>query len=248
MASIVVKNQYSLSIWIYSDGFSLSVYDENNQILSSKHLKMLEGKDEIEFLQETLASQEEIKAEYKEISVIFESPFHTFIPEIFYSTDKEKDFLMLQHPTLPDTYQIFHVKDTNLQTVLVYAIDEKVIETIYKHLPTADITSHLVPITKKIISEASDMLTIWVRDKEMDCIVYKNNSISLLNKYTYQSIEDILYHIVNIYQQLGFNPSEFKTEIYDDGGLLNEAILKEYFSKISLKSKKTVYEDYQWRI
>lgn len=250
MASTVVNNHYSLSIWIYSDGFSLYVYDENNHILSSKHLNITEGADEIEFLQQALASQEEINAEYKEIMVTCESAYHTIIPEIFHTTKKENDFLTLQHPDLPASYQLFHEKDTNLQTVLIYGIDVKIIEAINKYLPTANITSHLVHATKKVVTEAVEKLTIWVRDKdkEMDCIVYKNNKISLLNKYFYQSSEDIIYHIVNIYQQLELNPAEFETEIFDDGEILNETFLRDYFTNINLSSKKSFYEDHQREI
>lgn len=248
MDSNLVKNQYSLSIRICSDGFSLSVYDENNHIISSKHLKSEPGDDEVAFLQQMLASQEEINVEYKEISVICESAYHTLLPEIFHTTDKEEDFLKLQHPTLPTSCQIFHAKQTNLQTVLIFGIDKKIIEIVTNYFQSAAIVSHLVHIIRKIISEETEKLTLWVRAEEIDCVVYKNDKIILLNKYSFQNSEDIVYHILNIYEQLALNPSKFITEVYDDSNRLNAALLKDYIHTVNIKSKQSVYEDYQWKI
>lgn len=244
----LVKNQYSLSIRILSDGFSLSVYDENYQLISAKHITPVHGADKAESLQEILVSHKELHLAYKDIVIICESEYHTIVPEIFYKAENEKEFLRLQHPSLPDSYQLFHSKLPLRQCTMIYGLEQNVIKVFQSHFQQVNPESHLVSIAKKIISEDKNKLTLWVRQEETDCIVYNDHRIVLFNKYAYEQPEDILYHVLNIYQQLNLNPSDFCTELYDNENSNNIALFKKHLPGVIIKSKKTAHEDYQWKI
>lgn len=244
----LVKKQYSLSIRILSDGFSLFVYDENYQLISTKHITPEHGTDKAVTLQNILVNHKELHQQYKNIAIICESGYHTIIPDIFYKTENNKQFLKLQHPTLPDPYQIFHTKLPHQQCTMIYGLEQSMIEVFLSHFQQIIPESHLVSIVKRIISEDKNRLTLWVRQEETDCIVYNDHRIILLNKYTYQQPEDILYHILNIYQQLELSPSELCTELYDDENSNNIPLIKKHLPEVIIKSKKTAHEDYQWKI
>jgi hypothetical protein len=246
MESNLVTNQYSLSIRISSDGFSLSVHDEKLHIISSKKIKADEGEDYSVFLQNQLPAQKEIHLNYKKIAIICESGYHTIVPEIFYKKDREKDFLKLQHPALPDNLEIFHTLFSQCENVLIFGIEQNILKTITRYFPEIQPASHLVNIASKIITEQKNQLTVWIRSGEIDCIVYKDFKIILLNKYSYQHAEDIVYHLLNIFQQLALNPNDFITEIFDEVNPQNEKLIKKYLPSVVIKSKQSAYEDYQW--
>lgn len=244
----LVNNQYSLSIRILSDGFSLFVYDENYLLISAKHITPVHGVDKAESLQEILVSHKELHLAYKDIVIICESGYHTIVPEIFHKAENEKELLRLQHPSLPDSHQIFHTELPLRQCTMIYGLEQNVIKILQSHFQQVNPESHLVSIVKRIISEDKNKLTVWVRQKETDCIVYNDHRIVLLNKYAYQQPEDILYHVLNIFQQLDLSPSELCTELFDDESSNNTALFKKHLPGVIIKSKKTAHEDYQWKI
>jgi hypothetical protein len=247
MDSTLVNNQYSLSIRIFSDGFSLYVYDENFQILSHKHEKSKQT-DDLEFIRKMFESNKEIHDAYKTISIICESDYHTLVPEIFFKLENQNDLLKLHHPSLPDSSRIFYTKQEQLESVLIYSLDEKLLKEISLYFQQITPESHLVHITKKITTEQKDKFTLWIRPEKIDCIVYNHHKMLLLNKFSYTSPEDIAYHVLNVYQQLELNPNEFLLEIFDDGNNQIESILKKYISTVIIKPKQSAYEDYQWEV
>lgn len=248
MDSNLVNNQYSLSIRIFSDGFSLFVYDEKHTIISRKNIKSEQGNDLAEFLRNILATDMEIRQKYKDTVIICESEYHTIIPDVFHKTEREREFLKLQHPSLPVSCQIFHNKISSQQSVLIFGIEQNISQLLARHFQEVIPESHLLNIINKIIIEGNDKIAIWIRPGEIDCIVYKNYKIILLNKYSYQSSEDIVYHILNIHQQLELNPNDIISEVFSDANLLTEKLLIKYVPKLVIKSKQTAHEDYQWEI
>lgn len=248
MDSDLVNNHYSLSIRIFSDGFSLFVYDEKHTIISRKNIKSEQGNDFAEFLRNMLATNEEIRQKYKDIIIICESAYHTIIPDVFHKTEREREFLKFQHPSLPVSYQTFYNIISNQQSVLIFGLEQNITQLLARHFQHVIPESHLVNIINKIIIERSDKIAIWIRPEEIDCIVYKDQKIILLNKYSYQSSEDIVYHILNIHQQLELNPNDIISEIFSDENLLTEKLLIKYVPKLVIKSKQTAHEDYQWEI
>ena len=247
MDSTLVNNQYSLSIRISSDGFSLYVYDEKYQIISHKQEKSGQT-DDLEFIHKMFETNKEIHSAYKNISIICESDYHTLIPEIFFKPENRNDILKLHHPSLPDSARTFHAKQEQLQSVLIYSLEEKLLKEIYLHFQHIIPESHLVHITRKIATERQDKFTLWIRPENIDCIVYNRHKVLLLNKYSYNSPEDIAYHVLNIYQQLELNPNEFLLEVFDDGNNQTESLLRKYISTVIIKPKQSAYEDYQWEV
>lgn len=248
MNSNLVNNQYSLSIRISSDGFSLCVYDQKRTIISRKNIKSEQGNDITEFLQNILANNGEIHQKYKDTAIICESGYHTIIPEVFHKIESEREFLKLQHPSLPDSCRVFHNKISGQQSVLIFGLEQNITQLFAGYFQQLTPESHLVNILHKIIDKGDDKTTVWIRPEEIDCIVYKDHKIILLNKYPYQSSEDIVYHLLNIHQQLDLNPDEFISEVFSDGNLMTEKLLIKYVPKLIIKSKETAHEDYQWEI
>lgn len=247
MDSNLVNNQYSLSIRILSDGFSLCVYDEKHTIISRKNIMQEQQNDISELLENLLGNNEEVHQNYRDTAIICESGFYTIIPEVFYKPEKERAFLQLQHPSLPDRYQTFHFTFSNQQCVLIFGLEENIIQLFGRYLSHSTPELHLVNIIKNNINEGDNKVTVWIRQEEIDCIVYKDRKLILLNKFNYQSPEDIVYHILNIHQQLNLNPNEIITEVFSDGNLQTEKLIRNYIPKFVIKSKQIAHEDYQWK-
>ena len=248
MDTDLVNNQYSLSIRICPDGFSFFIYDENGNIISQKRVKPVNTEKETD-PQDIFSGHKEIHPNYKNISVICESDYYTLIPDVFYLPEKERDFLKLQHPSLPESSITFQTAIKSQHGIFIYAINETIVQTIRKIFNSHILFEHhLTHILKKTITENQEKVVVWTRPQHIDIFVFRHSGIALLNSYSFQTIEDIAYHILNIYHQLNLDTENFSLEMYNDENTSHENLLKKYLSKVTFKPKQTEYEDYQWKI
>ncbi len=243
----LVDNQNSLSIRIYSDGFSLWVYNEHRQIISqvdTKSKNLLENGD----FQQLFSEQQHVHPHYKNISICCETDFYTLIPEGLCKIETMRDFLKLQHPDLPDTTSVLQSPIKTQQSVLIYALNNKLLAVVGKIFNQLQIKHHLKTVIDKLVASNQDMIILWVRKQKVDFIVYKGSSICLLNSYDYKTSEDIVYHALNIYHQCKLDPEKFKITTYSDDMMHLELLLKNYITNAVCKPIQSEHEDYQWEI
>lgn len=198
----LVDNQNSLSIRIYSDGFS----------------------------------------------VFCETDFYTLIPEVLCNADTMRGFLKLQHPDLPETWQLYQSTIENQHSVLVYALHKDLFSSSDKTFNQLHIKQHLQGVIDKLVASNEDMIIVWVRQEKVDFVVYKENSICLLNSYDYKTNEDVVYHALNIYNQFKLDPEKFKITTYSHDSMPLELLIKSYITNVVCKSIQSEYEDYQRKI
>ena len=181
-------------------------------------------------------------------SVFCETDFYTLIPEVLCNDETIPEFLKLQHPDLPETWQVCQSTIGNQQSVLVYALPKNLLSSTDKTFKQLQIKHHLQDVIEKLAASNQDMILVWVRQQKVDFIVYKENSICLLNSYDYKTSEDIVYHALNIYHQFKLDPDKFKITTYSPDKTQLELLIKSYITDAVCKSIQSEYEDYQWEI
>lgn len=232
----LTDKSYSLSIRMSPDGFSLSVYSEDNDLLSSER-HSIDNADLTQCLGSVCASLPGVKS----VSLVVVTDTYTLIPAILYDADKAKDFLQLQHPALTEASQVLHTYYQHAGSMLIYAFDKQVIKAVQTIFPQISIQHHLHQLIEANQKAIGEQLSLWLRSGEVDCLASRDNSIQLLNSYPWQTEEDIIYHVLNMLHHLHFKQETIQITIYreTDSSIQPENILRNYFPSVNLKNIPT---------
>lgn len=205
---------YKLSIRLKSDGFSLCIYDNELSILSSKT-----GKIDFSSLNETeLIDSFELQFEttigYKYTELIIENDLFTTIPKSFFETQDYAALLKFQHPTFDaNKYNIFSSQISPLNVNLVFACPTKITNAISSVFSDVQISHSIVEFINTVKNLNENGMFVSVKDRKMTIVVISNSDLQLLNSYEFSAHEDILYHILNVFENLKLQPTKEKLTI-----------------------------------
>lgn len=232
----LAEKPYSLSIRIYPDGFSLSVCNENNEVLSSEYHHS--GEQEWEMMLNSSCSS---LPDFQFVTLIAVTDFYTLIPATLFNSDKTSDYIQLQHPDITDTSEILHTYYKHADAMLIYAYNKKAIKAVQSVFPQINIRHHLHHLIEECHVLRGQQISITIKSKSIDCLASHNNNIQLLNSFAYQTEEDIVYHVLNILHHLQFDPETTHITIYRDNGIniKPEEILGTYIPLINCKDIPT---------
>lgn len=207
-----ISNQYSLSIRIGSDGFSLSV-DESNNLLSKRKVSALMNSLTTEEI--ILLISKETQLNYRNIHLIYESDIYMFVPVPVFRSNEAADYLNIQQKTTTNDIILYNYLPV-WDTVNVFAIPKTFQSALNQLFPNTIIEHHVSHfLTDKIKTFHDNSIFIWVRSKMMDVIVFKNGRLYLLNSYSYQTTEDFTYHTLNIIDQLSIDAEKCKVKLFN---------------------------------
>jgi hypothetical protein len=206
-------NSYNLSIRISSDGFSLSVFDEENILLSSKKVSVslftMSLDEVIQFL------DNETQINYSSIRFIFESESYTFIPQNLFKPEYAADLLHMEHK--PEKNEsILYNKVAAWDAVNAFAIPGTIHNAISLLFHNATIEHHLSWfITKKVQRKSETCLYCWNRNTIFDLIALKDDKLQLINSFKYRTPEDFCYFVLNIIDKLTLDLNKSTAHLFN---------------------------------
>ena len=208
-------NSYQLSIRIDSDGFSLSVFDQSDSLLSTKRINVtLHTLSLPEFL--TLINSE-TQLNFNKARIILESDSYVIIPLALFKVEEAADFLFLEHKPA-QTDSILFNKIPELGIVNIFAVPGIVHEALSQLFPNTAIEQHISYfITENIKSKSEHTVYCWTRNKRLDIIVFKDAKLHLINSFTYQTSEDFAYFVLNVYDKLELDMHKYPLILLNDG-------------------------------
>ena len=236
MNANLVDIPYRLSIRFSPNGFSVFVCDVNEKVVASVNKTYKHSSDNTNNLKEAILSIKPSLPNCQEVILICETEFYTLIPNSFFVADQAPDFLKLQHPDLPETYQVFSHSLQNKDSVFIFAYDSGIVQTLTEIFPALKIEHQLTSSIEQ--PDHQNMISIWIREERMDCLVFHKGEIKLLNHYSYQTAEDIVYHALNIAYHLQFDIMEFEIIVYSDeaNAKNHEEIITTYLPQSDFKT------------
>jgi len=209
-----ISNQYSLSIRIGSEGFSLSVEDDSNNIISTRKVSSLMSSlstDEIIIL-----ISKETQLNYRHIHLIYESEVYSFVPAPVFQPNEAVDYLNIEQKTTKDDIILYNFLPA-WDTVNIFTIPKTFQTALNQLFPNTIIEHHLSHfLTDKVKTQHENSIFIWLRPTIMDVIVFKNGRLHLLNSFGYQTTEDFTYHTLNIVDQLSIETEKCKVKLFNN--------------------------------
>lgn len=201
--TLTQSTAYSLSIRIDSDGFSLSVFDKSDALLTSKRvdagLSVLTPEQIVDLI------NTETQLNFKNIKVIIESDTYVIIPLDLFNIEEAADYLFLEHkPTKTDSILFNKVPECGI--VNVFAIPGKIHDALNHLFPDAEIEHHLSHfISEDVKFKNENCVYCWARNKKLDVVALKAGKLQLINSFFYQTPEDFLYFTLKVYEKLSID-------------------------------------------
>jgi hypothetical protein len=242
MSHSLIEKPHSLSIRIYPGGFSLYVYGENNHLISQKSLTtdlLKQGNAGI------LDRQAEINRPYKRIAICCESDFFTVAPDLFSDPAHYRTLLHMQHRELNDSQGIFY--EHLPHSLLIYAFPRKLVQEIQSRLPDAGFYHHLMNTVKKGLETPGEQLTIYLREKKADFLLFSKKNLLYYNSFDYETTEDVVYHCLHLADHFHLNQEKTRYLIIgEEEKVRPDNLLGAYLPQVSFISCNEEYENYQW--
>ena len=209
-----ISNQYSLSIRISSDGFSLSVVDGSDSLISTKIIPTILTSLSAE--QITALINKETQINYRNIHLIYESDIYTFVPAPVFRSNEAADYLNFQQNKTTKNDIVLYNYLPVWDTVNVFAIPKAIQAALSQLFPNTIIEQHVSYfLSTKVKTQHENALFIWTRPKTMDIIAFKNGKLYLLNSYLYLTADDFTYHTLNIIDKLSIDTDKCKVGLFN---------------------------------
>ena len=209
-----ISNQYSLSIRISSDGFSLSVVDGSDSLISTKIIPTILTSLSAE--QITALINKETQINYRNIHLIYESDIYAFVPAPVFRSNEAADYLNFQQNKTTKNDIVLYNYLPVWDTVNVFAIPKAIQAALSQLFPNTIIEQHVSYfLSTKVKTQHENALFIWTRPKTMDIIAFKNGKLYLLNSYLYLTADDFTYHTLNIIDKLSIDTDKCKVGLFN---------------------------------
>jgi len=211
----ISDNPYQLSIRLQSDGFSLSIRNEEKSVLSTKNGKILFQKLNEEEITVEFRQQFETEINYNAVEITLENDFYTLVPDLFGETDDNLTLLKFQHPDF-DTKEniVLNKMIGNLKTNLIFGCPTKIVNAIKKVFSNYQL-SHTIVEFLNLVNGANGVF-MSMRGSKMDIAIISDNSLLVANTYAFSSNEDVLYHLLNVMYTLKLQADKHQLNIFSN--------------------------------
>lgn len=227
------SSQYTLSIRYATDGLSFCIHDSNNRLLVFFFQPFnLEGQDAvIAKVKKIMVEDALLNLKYKKVFLLPCNKDKILLPA--HAFDKN---------TLPDLYRIClqpHKNDTLLyrkikitESYIVEALPRSFVNFLSSRYQSLCIVNSAYPFIIQSLSNIlfnTNHLFVDIHDQYFDLLLTRSNDVLLFNSFSYGSINDIVYYILNCLQQCNVSRDNLQTTL--SGNLVNDPMLADRLGK-----------------
>lgn len=230
--------QYILSIQVSLDGFSfLMIYPGENRIVAFKNTPLKISSENLlaRRLKEWLESEVLMKKPFESVRVLFFAESFTMVPGEYFQEEYRQDLTSVLFNENAGT-RIVKNKIDSLNAHLIFPIPADIIDTFHHFFPeNLEITHPVAKIIQRPPeSKKKNIAVIILSGKYFFMTVTRNNTLLLANSFQAIHQNDLVYNVLNAFQQLETARSE--TDLYVAGSLKQkteiEVLLRPYFENI----------------
>ena len=212
---------YKLSIQVSLNGLSFCILDPvRNKFIALSH-KNFEKNLLIDDLQSIIDKyvdgNELLNKEYKNIKISWQSIKNTIIPQKYFNDKDLKKYFELSHK-LDDLDEIHYKKLKYSDSYSVYAIPNQLAGILSRKYKGASFYNQQIPFINTVLFKhhsESKKVFVNINIDFIDITISQKGKLLFYNAFSYKTDNDILYFIINVYEQQGLD-TEF-TEVVISG-------------------------------
>ncbi len=203
-----IANTFKLSIRMDLYGFSMSVSDDSDLLISTNRVDFKEKDISFEKLLDIIGT--ETKLNYNKLEIIYVSDSYVVIPLDFFNIDEAPTFLYFEHKPLK-TDTLIHNIIHQLGIVIVSAIPSTIQNALNQLFPNINMENHISNLISNCLSTRTGSNVFCSnRANRQDIIVMNGVKLLFVNSFSYQTAEDFAFNILNVYEKLDLDTHSFK--------------------------------------
>lgn len=193
----------------------------SGSLLAFEFFPAKDKKDNWKYLLEEVSAQGKIlrNYEFQKVTAGIMSPEFTLVPEALFKPGDEEIYFKKNFPASVN----ISVKAQQVPAFHLYTIFglEKDLEKELNHLFQDPLILHysqalLSGISANLKQETGKQIWLNVREHKIDLVVSENKKLILLNSFSWQTHEDILYYTLFACEQLEMNPDKLQMTVTGD--------------------------------
>lgn len=234
---------YELSIQVSLNGFSFCVKDLVRSFFIGLgtcpfELGLASSNDwsrQVDFMTHTYSW---FSKPFKRVLFSYESPSFNIVPNSFFEPEKAKQLLSLSHP-IDELDEVWFNKNHD-EMVSIFNVPSMLITSWLKVQKKSKVIGFCDPplqFHKQSLKDySSPSITISFANKFIIIVVSKGSQILHCGSIDSHSIDDTIYHMVNICKNLGIETGEtnVKTMGYVDNAETLDSLIERFFKSISI--------------
>lgn len=227
-------NNLKLSILICNRGFSYNLFNTETKKYHDFFYKNIDDNNYLNSIEQIITENKLHEIKFTEVNVQYVTNRNTLIPETFFSEENFSELFYFNFTQRNNSSVKYHyIPKLNLYSL--YEVDNEIISFLdrtfneYNLIPqTASFINS--NIKKSIVQEdeLSDKMYVQFFNDFLEVVIIRDKNVLFYNTFIYKSSNDIVYYILNIFEQLKLNQE--KTEL-----VLSGFIEKDNIAVINLK-------------
>ena len=219
--------------------FSFVFYNRQQQRVKGfrqYNLDFIPGKTTFETLQDILAGDELLQSGSKESYVVYKYTDSSLLPEKHFSIELNKPVTELVYGNARKGLVLSEkVNGWNLYNV--YRIPREVHSLLQKKFAAGKYWHYYTLLLSNAgndVANGSNLVKIIIASDQFTLAFFKDEQLQLLQTYTYQTPEDVSYHLLSLCQKFEVNPEELILNIsglIDEQSNLYQELIK-YFNRL----------------
>lgn len=226
--------------WL-TNSLNYSIYNEkSNQVVCSAVAPIfldLFDYNEQEF-NRLISEQEVFQYSFKKTIALIDTPYFTLIPTVFYNENKLEELLCFNVKLPSGNLAFKSVELTESQYFLVYAFPKNILKSLENSFLNIEYKPLIeVLIEQNLNNNSKTNFHCHISPQSFMGVYTSNQKLIFANRFNYEAPEDLVYNVLNIFQQLGLN-NELDT-LYLSGSISKESdfykLLYKYIRNIQFK-------------
>ncbi|MBK8847919.1 MAG: DUF3822 family protein [Bacteroidetes bacterium] len=213
--------RYKLFVTVGQDSFSFALLDhDHNQFCCMKYYDLTFSKsmnEAVNMLNKIIYEEPLLGYQhYKKAVISLESRKNALIPNDFYDSKNLKQYFTLQHDLegyenlLCDKLKFVEAQNAYaIDSTLLYLLQNNFAQHSQVHHTTALLNSQLL----RFKNREENFLLLYILNRTFCVTIMHEGRLLFFNSFAYFNQDDILYHTMNVCEQLHLDLSDLKTEI-----------------------------------
>jgi hypothetical protein len=146
---------------------------------------------------------------YDTVTLAFSGFKNTLLPDVFFNSAHMKTLFEANH-LLDDSETLCYDNIRRNASKNMYAIPTELLSFFNAYYDNIAIYHAATPLLEGILTQHKNvqelMVTVNVQHTFFEMVVNKSSNLIFYNQFNYHTVEDFIYYIVFVYEQLGLNP------------------------------------------
>lgn len=239
-----VKNQshhYHMSIQTGLNGLSFSILDLQNLKyvgLRNYFFDNVDNPGEIASSFTNVFQKEDLlRLNYKSVSHIYIGGGSTLVPAKYFDEQQINDVYKLNF-SVPGHHQVMHNTLDAGNILNVFAYPDALLKVLNDHFPQCKLYHHSTPFLQHVITGTTHLEKLrcfsYLYKGLLNIAIAENKQILFYNTFVINSITDIVYYLLSVYEQFNMTPKHSDLFISSDTDQHDEIFenLNQYFMNL----------------